>query len=414
MKSAELMAVGTDGTVLSRTPPSSTDTAAPTTAWRTIAMPSGEYAMVHERAATGMVSTQPGGYTGGTFGCNVSIVESTVSFFGSPSTAPVANAPLSDAVLPVDIAASVDGSVLAVVSAGNGNTPGLATVLVSPIGDWSAGNPAGDGGAQGGSCTTVTEQNPPGQATAVAFDTTGRLLLQMREPAQLYIIADPTNPNNALPAPIRLSTVSREDTGHSIFHSNSGGFIACASCHQEGLEDGHVWQLDATGGRRTQSLRGTLAGTAPYHWEGNQQDVPALFQEVYVGRMSGEPLATPLVSALQSWLFTLPAPPAPPTTDASSVAMGKALFTDPSVGCSTCHSGAKLTNNATLSVNTGGAFQVPSLVGVGWRAPFLHAGCAATLQDRFSSACTDGVSHGKTMQLTPAQISELVLYLETL
>ena len=31
---------------------------------------------------------------------------------------------------------------------------------------------------------------------------------------------------------------SREDTGHAIFHSNSGGFLACASCHPEGGDDG--------------------------------------------------------------------------------------------------------------------------------------------------------------------------------
>jgi mono/diheme cytochrome c family protein len=130
--------------------------------------------------------------------------------------------------------------------------------------------------------------------------------------------------------------------------------------------------------------------------------------------MSGQPLATEQISALQSWLFSLPAPPAPPTTDATGVAMGEALFTDASVGCSTCHSGAKLTNNATLNVNTGGVFQVPSLVGVGWRAPFLHDACAATLHDRFGPTCTDGVSHGQTSQLTPDQISDLVSYLETL
>jgi hypothetical protein len=186
------------------------------------------------------------------------VVVGTVSFFGSAPTAPLANAPLTDVVLPVDIAATADGSVLAVVSAGNGNTPGLATVFVAPTSNYSVGS-------QTASCTSVTEQSPAGQAIAIAFDTTGRLLVQMREPALLYILASPLDTSIPIPAPIPLSTVSREDTGHSIFHSNSGGFIACASCHQEGLEDGHLWQLDTTGGRRTQSLRGTLSGTAPYH-----------------------------------------------------------------------------------------------------------------------------------------------------
>ena len=38
----------------------------------------------------------------------------------------------------------------------------------------------------------------------------------------------------------------------------------------------------------------------------------------------------------------------------------------------TCHSGALFTNNATVDVGTGRAFQVPSLRGVAWRAP-VHA-----------------------------------------
>ena len=408
MKTAELMTVGTNGAVLSRTPPSATTTAEPTTAWRTIALPAGaggQIAMVHQRAASTMVSTQPGGYASGAASCDTSIVESTVTLFVNATTTPVAGPPLNDVVLPVDVAATTDGSVLAVVGAGNGKTPGLGSVFVFDRASYATPNNS--------SCASSTEQGPFGQATSVAFDTTGRLVVQAREPAQLYIIDTPLQTITVAPTPILLSAVTREDTGHSIFHSNSGGFIACASCHAEGLEDGHVWQLDATGGRRTQSLRGTLSGTAPYHWEGNQQDIPALTQEVYVGRMSGIPLAMDQVAALQTWLFALPAPPAPPVADALGVQLGQALFGDPQVGCSTCHTGPKLTNNATLSVNTGGTFQVPSLVGVGWRAPFLHDGCAATLADRFG-ICTDGVSHGQTKQLTAQQITNLVEYLQTL
>jgi mono/diheme cytochrome c family protein len=408
MKTAELLTVGTDGAVLSRTPPSATGTSEPTTAWRTIALPAaagGQIVMVHQRASSGMVSTQPGGYTSGAPSCDTSIVESTVTLFADATTTPVAGPPLNDVVLPVDVAATTDGSVLAVVGAGNGKTAGLGSVFVFDRASYAA--------PSNSSCATFTEQGPFGQATAIAFDTTGRLVVQAREPAQLYIIDTPLQAITVAPTPILLSTVTREDTGHSIFHSNSGGFIACASCHAEGLEDGHVWQLDATGGRRTQSLRGTLSGTAPYHWEGNQQDIPALTQEVYVGRMSGIQLATDQVAALQAWLFALPAPPAPPVADPVGVQLGQALFGDPQVGCSTCHSGPKLTNNATLSVNTGGTFQVPSLVGVAWRAPFLHDGCAATLADRFG-ICTDGVSHGQTKQLTPEQIGDLIEYLQTL
>jgi hypothetical protein len=63
-------------------------------------------------------------------------------------------------------------------------------------------------------------------------------------------------------------------------------------------------------------------------------------------------------------------------------------------------------------VGTGGAFQVPPLVGLGWRAPFLHDGCAGTLADRFGSCATSG--HGNTSSLSSGDLSDLVAYLETL
>jgi len=43
----------------------------------------------------------------------------------------------------------------------------------------------------------------------------------------------------------------------------------------------------------------------------------------------------------------------------------------------------------------------------------MHDGCAATLRDRFG-ACGGGELHGHTSQLTPAQIDDLVAYLESL
>jgi hypothetical protein len=60
------------------------------------------------------------------------------------------------------------------------------------------------------------------------------------------------------------------------------------------------------------------------------------------------------------------------------------------------------------------SLQVPSLRGVGYRAPFLHNGCAATLRARFDPACGGGDLHGKTSQLTDDQIGDLVSYLESL
>jgi cytochrome c peroxidase len=119
----------------------------------------------------------------------------------------------------------------------------------------------------------------------------------------------------------------------------------------------------------------------------------------------------------------IPAPAAPSWVDTNVAARGRSLFQG-AAGCATCHSGAKFTNNTTVDVGTrdtsnlpdGGppptAFQVPPLVGVGWRTPLMHDGCAATIADRFGSCATPG--HGTTAQLPPQDISDLTAYLESL
>ena len=63
------------------------------------------------------------------------------------------------------------------------------------------------------------------------------------------------------------------DTGHELFHRDAGAGIACASCHAEGGDDGHVWQFSDIGPRRTQSVNVGLEGTAPFHWSGDQADI---------------------------------------------------------------------------------------------------------------------------------------------
>jgi len=66
-----------------------------------------------------------------------------------------------------------------------------------------------------------------------------------------------------------------------------------------------------------------------------------------------------------------------------------------------------------MNVGTGQAFQVPPLVGVGWRTPLLHDGCALTIADRFGSACTTP-AHGNISALTAKDLSDLTAYLDTL
>jgi mono/diheme cytochrome c family protein len=227
--------------------------------------------------------------------------------------------------------------------------------------------------------------------------------VQSREPAQLVIIGGGT---------ISLSDESVADTGTALFHIKSGFGVACASCHPEGRDDGRVLQFVGIGPRRTQSFAGGLIDTAPFHWSGDVDDLPALVHEVFVSRMGGPQPNRQQIEHFSGFLDRIPSPIAP-VLDADAVVRGKAVFEDPSVGCASCHEGENLTNNQSVDVGTGGVFQVPSLVGVSARAPFLHDGCAPTLDDRFGS-CGGGDAHGVTSGLAAGERADLVTYLSSL
>jgi hypothetical protein len=300
-------------------------------------------------------------------------------------------------VLPVDVAVSGDGTTIAAVAPGNAfmTTGALSTVFVFT------------------SCATnVHSYNlslsfPSLQPVAVAFGAKGTLLVQTREPAGLAFL----DASGTLTKMLHMSTATRDDTGHDVFHTQAGGLIACASCHPEGRDDGHVWLLDGAR-RRTPSLRGTIAGTAPYHWPGDESTLDVLVQDVYTVRMSGQNLTTPVMGALQGWVTAVPQLRAPSWVDPAAASRGETLFNDATVGCSGCHAGEKFTNNTTVDVGTGGSFQVPPLVGVGWRTPLFHDGCATTIADRFGKCATS--QHGNIAGLTDGDVSDLIAYLETL
>jgi mono/diheme cytochrome c family protein len=161
-------------------------------------------------------------------------------------------------------------------------------------------------------------------------------------------------------------------------------------------------------------LRGGLLGTEPLHWNGDMKDFRSLMKEVFVGRMSGFSPSATEADALSHFLDRQPALHAE-ATDKAAADRGKELFESQEVGCSGCHAGAHLTNNQTENVGTGADLQVPSLKGVRFRTPLMHDGCAANLSERFTKKdCGGGDKHGKTSQLSAAQIGDLTAYLETL
>jgi hypothetical protein len=327
--------------------------------------------------------------------CVAPVVASVLTVLGPDGTALV-NKSFSG-TLPVDVAISGDGTLVAAVAPGNAFSANAldGLFIFSSCGSSIVTSVIASG------------TSPSVQLTAVAFDSANDVVVQSREPAFLAIV----QANGKVASTIPLSSDTRDDTGHDVFHTQAGALIACASCHPEGRDDGHVWKLDGDL-RRTPSLRGTIAGTAPYHWPGDEANLDVLVNDVYTIRMGGVMLATPMMNALTGWVQTVPALPAPAWVDSAAAGRGQALFERNDVGCSGCHSGPKFTNNTTVDVGTGGAFQVPPLVGVGWRTPLFHDGCAATMADRFGSCATP--QHGSIAGLSSQNVSDLIAYLESL
>ena len=410
-RSANVLVVGSDGTVGDRLHPGSGTVPnllgmprrmSPAVAWRMQALndAKGSVVMLHQTGVDDVIDPANGGY-GGLKGCGA-IAEAGVSVLTPGSASPPVAMGMQMVSLAIDIALSPDGSQVALAVPGNAHVPGLPTIVEGPVSTMT-------GGVSGIGCTNV---NPPvgsippvGEVIAVSYTKNGVLLAQTREPTALWRSDTSTT--------FALATGSRADTGHLIFHANAGGGLACASCHPEGGEDGRVWNFVCIGARRTQSIRGGISGTAPFHWDGAEKDFSHLMDDVFVTRMSGPPLAGDQKQALQSWVDTIQALPVTTGLDTAAVARGKTLFDDTKVACGSCHAGALLTNNATVDVGTGGMMQVPSLRGVSWRAPFMHNGCAATLADRFGS-CGGADRHGATSQLSKANIGDLVSYLQSL
>jgi mono/diheme cytochrome c family protein len=414
-------------------PPTAPRQFGPTLAYRTISSPTGAALMVHQRSQNTAVRPEPGGYGAGTaFGlCENGIVHTTVSRF-TDAAVPEVSAALPQAVVPVDLSASPDGQTLAVVAPGNFTRQDVTpTEFFGPSPTQSSpaqqlylfrGSalqrtfPATSMGQDPSDCMGTAgrwEHRFPGEATAVQFLDAKTLLVQVRNPAELHVFSFAGADDTRLRAVISLSDLAVRDTGHEVFHQNTGAGIACASCHGEALDDSHVWSFEFSGERRTQHLRGGVSKSAPFHWSGDLSSFDALIDDVYQKRMSAQVLPVDARAALTAWLDALPLVPVSSATSAAAT-RGQALFAAPDVGCASCHAGESLRSSGMHDVGTGGSFKVPSLHGLSLRLPLLHNGCADTLEKRFEPSCGGGDKHGTTSQLTPDQLADLTAYLRSL
>lgn len=381
-------------------------------AHRTLAAPGGGFVALHQWHLTAQLFTnqyyapaEDGAFTATS--C-LRLVQPGVTVTSADGTI-LSAASLSGAVVAVDLALLPGGGLAAIALQGHR----LGSVMMVPL----ASVPTANG--QGPGCITPQVEKDGRHAVGLAFAGTDVLAIRHVDPPAFELrrlswqgtIED----NVVVDLP---GEPAAHGPGHAFFVLDAGRGVACASCHPDGREDGHTYQFK-DGPRRTLPLDFGIDGTAPFHWSGDLSDMEALVDEIYVFRMGGEPPTEATLEDFRDWTDTLEAPAPIRSADDPAAVRGAAIFHDPEVQCATCHVGPALTTNLSVSVGTGSPiaekFQVPSLVGIAHRAPYMHDGCAPTLHDRFEyAACGGGDLHGHTSQLDPGEIDDLVAYLETL
>jgi mono/diheme cytochrome c family protein len=398
-RSAELLTIDASGTVIARRRPTSTEllgelgpvTFTPNVAYRIRAMEDGRVFMLHQRSISTPIDVERQGY--GSFGeCFTGVVAPAVTLFPAEGPPP-ASGVIQGASLMVD--GAVAGGLLYLASArtvgesGRMPFPPAPSMTMIPTSSLSEPCPLPGSGVD--------------HSPAIAFDVLpdGRAVVLHRSPSEITV----EHPSTGLGSTLALETAG-SPRGHQIFHTTTPVLVACASCHPEGGEDGHVWDFQPTGPRRTQSLLGGIEATRPFHWDGDQANMHAIMSVTFGQRMLGAFDAND-VTAVSAWVDGLEAPRGV-VADASAVERGRALFE--SAECASCHAGATLTNNTNADVGTGGRFQVPSLRGVLYRGPYLHDGRAATLEAVLASA---GDTHGRTAALDADQRADLLAYLRS-
>jgi YVTN family beta-propeller protein len=233
---------------------------------------------------------------------------------------------------------------------------------------------------------------------------------------------------------------------------SSRRWVACASCHPDGHNDGRVWH-NPEGLRKTTAFFG-MAHTHPLHWSADRDEAQDFEFTIRSKLMQGAGLVDgpikrkngfekaeleehlagrskdldALAVYCNSFDFTLsPHIPAPGKLSPAAT-RGKELFFSDAVGCARCHNGPYYTDSSLKkpfhlhdvgtghddpSEKMGPLYDTPTLLGVYRTAPYLHHGKAKTLLDVLTT-CNKDDKHGKTSQLKANELGDLVEFLKSL
>jgi YVTN family beta-propeller protein len=256
-------------------------------------------------------------------------------------------------------------------------------------------------------------------------------------------------------APVTLATLNAITTeklaaqvlqGKKLFYDAKDArlalqeYMSCATCHNDGGQDGRVWDLTGFGEglRNTLTLKGR-ANHGMLHWSGNFDEVHDFEGQIRAlsggtGLIAGgsphPPLGTPNagrsadLDALAAYVKSLTTNGTSPSRTSSGglsadATAGQQIFR--TQNCAACHSGANFTSSAlnvfanigTLKPSSGtrlGAaltgLDVPSLRGAWATAPYLHDGSAATL--------AEAITAHQGVALSAADMTKLVAFVSSI
>ncbi|APW61902.1 cytochrome c peroxidase [Paludisphaera borealis] len=223
-------------------------------------------------------------------------------------------------------------------------------------------------------------------------------------------------------APIVLGTRPEPtlvEEGERLFTSariGREGWMSCHTCHTDGHTAGVLVDTMTDGSYGAAKQTPTLLGvdrTGPWTWLGRIDRLEDQVRKSITTTLRGADPTDRQVDALTAYLRTLEPPkPVVATAPAEAVARGRAVFA--SHDCASCHAAPEYTTPKTYDVGLtdavgSRAFNPPSLRGASRRATFLHDASARSLPDVFQS-----IQHPAGTVLTPAEIADLVAFLESL
>ena len=236
------------------------------------------------------------------------------------------------------------------------------------------------------------------------------------------------------------------------------GQMACAGCHPDGRDDGHVWREQFRRNvipertflagpslslstadpdspqhygmaRQTPMLAGRVAAAGPYGWHGESSTLVDRLRAGFVlhhglaetDGVTRRMRAEPLVRYLREGLVP---PPREPHTLTADEEQGRQVFLSSKTRCATCHrpDDGEYTDRSVMpmvgyrtlphfSDDPDLAFKTPSLRHVGGTEPYFHDGSARTLDDLIDH---NGDRMGKTSHLSAQERASLVAFLRTL